>query len=149
MQYKVNNKIFKNSFILSLALLLISLTGCSGVSDYTIDLINGYYIAKTSAHNVKIYKKDTEDINGNAPTIPIYHEGKDKEFESESVTNVGQDQRYILAKTNVDKYYILDTEKDTILECLTSDEFNLEKKELGISYDDELKTIDEYKKSKK
>ncbi|MFI3211284.1 MAG: hypothetical protein R3Y64_09605 [Peptostreptococcaceae bacterium] len=69
-------------------------------------------------------------LSGTAPTILIYHEGKEKEFEFESITNIGQDQRYILAKTNIDKYYILDTEKDIVFECLTSDEFNLEKKRI-------------------
>lgn len=136
-------------FFISIVLLVVNITGCSGASDYTIDLINGYYVSKTSAYNVKIYKKDIEDVKGTCPTIPVYHEGKEKEFESESVTTIGQDDRYILAKTNKDLYYILDTEEDKIYESLTKDEFDQIKKELGVSYKDKLKSIDEYKKVKK
>ncbi len=75
---------------------IIILTGCAGTTDYTANLNNDYYIAKTSAHNAKIYKVEDKDESGKAPTIPVYH-GNDEEFEKESVIKVGQDNRYIIA----------------------------------------------------
>lgn len=111
----------------------IILTGCAGTTDYTISLNNDYYIAKTSAYNVKIYKSEDKDESGKAPSIPIYH-GNDEEFEKESVIKVGQDNRYIIAETNKDKYYILDTKE----------EFEEKKNELKIP-NIPLEDLEEYK----
>ena len=43
-------------------------------------------------------------------------------------------------------YYILDTEKETLLEYLSESEFEKYKKELNIDNDIELKDLDEYEK---
>ena len=122
------------------------MTGCSGVTDYRIILNNDYYIAKTSANNAKIFKIEDKDITGRAPSIPVYNKENDEEYEKESVIKVGQDSTYIIAQTNMDKYYILDTKEESVLEFKSEYEFNLKKKELGISEDVSLESLGKYKK---
>ena len=122
------------------------MTGCSGVTDYRIILNNDYYIAKTSANNAKIFKIEDKDITGRAPSIPVYNKENDEEYEKESVIKVGQDITYIIAQTNMDRYYILDTKEESVLEFKSEYEFNLKKKELGISEDVSLESLGKYKK---
>ena len=122
------------------------MTGCSGVTDYRIILNNDYYIAKTSANNAKIFKIEDKDITGRAPSIPVYNKENDEEYEKESVIKVGQDSTYIIAQTNMDKYYLLDTKEESVLEFKSEYEFNLKKKELGISEDVSLESLGKYKK---
>ena len=122
------------------------MTGCSGVTDYRIILNNDYYIAKTSANNTKIFKIEDKDITGRAPSIPVYNKENDEEYEKESVIKVGQDSTYIIAQTNMDRYYILDTKEESVLEFKSEYEFNLKKKELGISEDVSLESLGKYKK---
>ena len=131
--------------ICSLCLGMI-MTGCSGVTDYRIILNNDYYIAKTSANNAKIFKIEDKDITGRAPSIPVYNQENDEEYEKESVIKVGQDSTYIIAQTNMDRYYILDTKEESVLEFKSEYEFNLKKKELGISEDVSLESLGKYKK---
>lgn len=131
--------------ICSLCLGMI-MTGCSGVTDYRIILNNDYYIAKTSANNAKIFKIEDKDITGRAPSIPVYNKENDEEYEKESVIKVGQDITYIIAQTNMDRYYILDTKEESVLEFKSEYEFNLKKKELGISEDVSLESLGKYKK---
>ena len=131
--------------ICSLCLGMI-MTGCSGVTDYRIILNNDYYIAKTSANNAKIFKIEDKDITGRAPSIPVYNKENDEEYEKESVIKVGQDSTYIRAQTNMDRYYILDTKEESVLEFKSEYEFNLKKKELGISEDVSLESLGKYKK---
>lgn len=131
--------------ICSLCLGMI-MTGCSGVTDYRIILNNDYYIAKTSANNAKILKIEDKDITGRAPSIPVYNKENDEEYEKESVIKVGQDSTYIIAQTNMDRYYILDTKEESVLEFKSEYEFNLKKKELGISEDVSLESLGKYKK---
>ena len=131
--------------ICSLCLGMI-MTGCSGVTDYRIILNNDYYIAKTSANNAKIFKIEDKDITGRAPSIPVYNKENDEEYEKESVIKVGQDSTYIIAQTNKDRYYILDTKEESVLEFKSEYEFNLKKKELGISEDVSLESLGKYKK---
>lgn len=131
--------------ICSLCLGMI-MTGCSGVTDYRIILNNDYYIAKTSANNAKIFKIEDKDITGRAPSIPVYNKENDEEYEKESVIKVGQDSTYIIAQTNMDRYYILDTKEESVLKFKSEYEFNLKKKELGISEDVSLESLGKYKK---
>ena len=131
--------------ICSLCLGMI-MTGCSGVTDYRIILNNDYYIAKTSANNAKIFKIEDKDITGRAPSIPVYNKENDEEYEKESVIKVGQDSTYIIAQTNMDRYYILDTKEESVLEFKSEYEFNLKKKELGISEYVSLESLGKYKK---
>ena len=131
--------------ICSLCLGMI-MTGCSGVTDYRIILNNDYYIAKTSANNAKIFKIEDKDITGRAPSIPVYNKENAEEQETESVIKVGQDSTYIIAQTNMDRYYILDTKEESVLEFKSEYEFNLKKKELGISEDVSLESLGKYKK---
>lgn len=133
--------------ICSLCLGMI-MTGCSGVTDYRIILNNDYYIAKTSANNAKIFKIEDKDITGRAPSIPVYNKENDEEYEKESVIKVGQDSTYIIAQTNMDRYYILDTKEESVLEFKSEYEFNLKKKELGISEDVSLESLGKYKKNR-
>ena len=139
----MKNIIKKIIFSLCLGMIM---TGCSGVTDYRIILNNDYYIAKTSANNAKIFKIEDKDITGRAPSIPVYNKENDEEYEKESVIKVGQDSTYIIAQTNMDRYYILDTKEESVLEFKSEYEFNLKKKELGISEDVSLESLGKYKK---
>lgn len=132
--------------ILSITLLMLTMIGCAGASDYEIKLINDYHVMRMSANNVKIFKEDSQDTTGKAPSIPPYYEDKEEEYNSESVEKVGQDDRYILAKTNKNMYYILDTKNETLLKYLSQSEFENYKKELNIANDIELKCLEEYEK---
>ena len=76
----------------------------------------------------------------------IYTPENDEEYEKESVIKVGQDSTYIIAQTNMDRYYILDTKEESVLEFKSEYEFNLKKKELGISEDVSLESLGKYKK---
>ncbi|MDU7537627.1 MAG: hypothetical protein E7K67_11615, partial [Peptostreptococcaceae bacterium] len=78
--------------------------------------------------------------------IPVYNKENDEEYEKESVIKVGQDSTYIIAQTNMDRYYILDTKEESVLEFKSEYEFNLKKKELGISEDVSLESLGKYKK---
>lgn len=127
-------------------MLSIFATGCAGAGDYRIEIIDGYYVAKISTNNIKIFKDDTKDITGKAPSIPIYHEGKEDEYDSESVIKLGYNDRYILAKTNKEKYYILDTKDEYVLEFKSEELFITKKLELGIDDSITLKSLDEYNK---
>ena len=138
------NNIIKK-IICSLCLGMI-MTGCSGVTDYRIILNNDYYIAKTSANNAKIFKIEDKDITGRAPSIPVYNKENDEEYEKESVIKVGQDSTYIIAQTNMDRYYILDTKEESVHEYKSEYELNIKKKELGISEDVSLESLGKYKK---
>lgn len=131
---------------LSITLLMLIIIGCAGPSDYEIKLINDYHAVRMSANNVKIFKEDDKDTTGKAPSIPLYNGDKEEEFDSESIEKIGQDERYILAKTNKNRYYILDTEKEILLVYLSEKEFGEYKKELNISDDVNLKELDEYEK---
>ena len=46
----------------------------------------------------------------------------------------------------MDRYYILDTKEESVLEFKSEYEFNLKKKELGISEDVSLESLCKYKK---
>ncbi|WP_042272425.1 DUF3997 domain-containing protein [Faecalimicrobium dakarense] len=133
----------KATSIITIALVMITMVGCAGAKDYEINLINGYHVVRTSANNIKILKKDKEDTTGNAPTIPVYNENKDN---LESVVSVGQDDRFILAKTNKELYYILDTHIEILYKSLIKAKFEEVKEGLGISKDIELKNLDSYEK---
>ena len=97
-------------------------------------------------NNAKIFKIEDKDITGRAPSIPVYNKENDEEYEKESVIKVGQDSTYIIAQTNMDRYYILDTKEESVLEFKSEYEFNLKKKELGISEDVSLESLGKYKK---
>ncbi|MGL5711976.1 MAG: hypothetical protein ACRCXT_13650 [Paraclostridium sp.] len=142
----MNNIKYKKLLLIIIILCVFTLIGCAGPSDYEIKLINGYHAMRMSASNVKIFKEDIKDTTGKAPSIPPYYEDKEEEYNSESVEKIGQDNRYILAKTNKDMYYILDTEKEILLEYLSKSEFEDYKKELNINKDGELKDLDKYEK---
>lgn len=103
-------------------------------------------IINDSANNAKIFKIEDEDITGKAPSIPIYNDSNDEEYEKESVVKVGQDKRYIIAQTNIGKYYILDTKEENVIEFESENEFNLKKKELGLSDNVLLDSLEKYKK---
>ncbi len=123
---------------------VVGMVGCAGITDYTVSLNNDYYISKTSANNIKVYKEEDKDITGNAPSIPIYNESKEKEFNKESIIKLGYDNCYIIAKTNLNRYYILDIKEESVFEFLSEKEFNLKLEKLGIE-DMSLKDISEYK----
>lgn len=122
----------------------VVMVGCAGTTDYTVSLNNDYYIAKTSANNIKVYKEEDKDITGNAPSIPIYNESKEEEFNKESIIKLGYDNYYIIAKTNLNKYYILDIKEELVFEFFSEKEFNLKLEKLGIK-EIQLKDINEYK----
>ena len=92
------------------------------------------------------YKRDSRSTFHLSLKVKIYNKENDEEYEKESVIKVGQDSTYIIAQTNMDRYYILDTKEESVLEFKSEYEFNLKKKELGISEDVSLESLGKYKK---
>lgn len=95
----------KIGVVLSIILLIIGMVGCAGVGDYEIELINGFKVIRTSAEKVHIGSPEYSYDGLLIPLLADYEKG-------EYVTKVGHDNnRYIIAKTNLDNYYLLDTKK--------------------------------------
>ncbi|MBM7602405.1 hypothetical protein JOC75_000375 [Metabacillus crassostreae] len=67
------------------SLLLLILTGCPGISDYSVDLTDEFSVVRTSADQVFIAPKENEDMWGSYVIPP-------------KVTEVAWDDHYILAK---------------------------------------------------
>lgn len=66
-------------------------------------------------------------------------------MDNEYIVQVGHDEnRYIVAKTNLNVYYIIDTKEVVKYGPLTNIEFNKEKNKLNIPSSIELKDLDEY-----
>jgi hypothetical protein len=76
----------KKQYFLFIAIISLSfLTGCPGASDYDIEMPGNYSVIRTSAHNITIAPKTSEDSWG-ANIIPA------------KVTEVGWNDEYIIAK---------------------------------------------------
>ena len=128
--------------ILSIIFLMTGMVGCAGAADYEIELINGFKVTRTSAQRVHIgspaYSYDELLI----PLLADYEEG-------EYVTKVGHDNnRYIIAKTNLDNYYLLDTKEPIVRGPFTEEKFIQVKENAEISESVTLKDLDEYEKIK-
>ena len=130
----------KKIIYLILSILIMTLVGCAGLGDYSIELINGYKVVRTSAEVKTII--NTND--GNDIVVPP----GERWDEGEYLVKVGYDvQRYIVAKTNIDLYYIIDTkniQKEVVYGPLSESEFYKKKKELKIPSSLQLKDLDEY-----
>lgn len=128
----------KIGFILSI-ILMIGMVGCSGLGDYQIELINGYRVVSYSAHDQRIRSsEDTDYIS-----IPSF----DDADKGECLETVGHDGKvYIIAKTNLDLYYILNTRKNIIYGPFNKTEFDKKKKDLNIPKNVKLKDLNEYDK---
>lgn len=130
----------KKIIYLILSILIMILVGCAGLGDYSIELINGYKVVRTSAEVKTII--NTND--GNDIVVPP----GERWDEGEYLVKVGYDvQRYIVAKTNIDLYYIIDTkniQKEVVYGPLSESEFYKKKKELKIPSSLQLKDLDEY-----
>ena len=128
---------------LSMLLIALFMVGCAGLGDYSIELINGYKVVRTSAE-VKIIVNTNNGNDIVAPPGERWDEG-------EYLVQVGHDaQRYIVAKTNIDLYYIIDTkiiEKEVVYGPLLESEFNKKKEELGVLSSVQLKELDEYEQN--
>lgn len=122
---------------LTCTLLTITMMGCSGLGDYSIELINGYSVIRASAE----YKSIVNTNDGNWAVVPI----PDSSDKVEYIVQVGHDeQRYIVAKTNINLYYIIDTKEEVQYGPLSEDEFNKKKYDLKIPLSVILKDLDEY-----
>lgn len=130
----------KFRFILSIMLLMIAMVGCAGATDYEIELINGFKVIRTSAERVHIGSPEYSYDKVLIPLL-IYEE------EGEYVTKVGHDNdRYIIAKTNLDNYYLLDTNIPIVRGPFTEEKFREAKKNEKISDSITLKDLDKYEK---
>lgn len=114
------------------------MSGCAGLGDYEIELVNGYAISKSAVGRVRIYPPEdiTEDIY-----VPLSEDYEDGEY----ITQVGHDEeRYIVAKTNRNLYYIVDTNDSILYGPLDKNEFDEKRNDLEIPSQVELKELDEY-----
>lgn len=130
----------KFRLILSIMLLMVGMVGCAGAADYEIELINGFKVIRTSAERVHI---GSPEYSYDKVLIPLLT----YEEEGEYVTKVGHDNdRYIIAKTNLDNYYLLDTKVPIVRGPFTEEKFIEAKKNEKISDSVILKDLEEYEK---
>ncbi|MBP3932098.1 MAG: hypothetical protein J6D47_21310 [Peptostreptococcaceae bacterium] len=116
--------------------------GCAGSGDYEIELINGFKVIRTSAEKVHIGSFEYSYDELLIPILEDYDKG-------EYVTQVGHDNnRYIIAKTNLNKYYLLDTKEIIVKGPLTQEKFVEAKENAKIPKSITLKDLDEYEKVK-
>ena len=128
--------------IFSTILLMLGLVGCAGAGDYEIELINGFKVRRTSAEKVHIASPEYSYDELLIPLLADYDEG-------EYVTQVGHDNdRYIIAKTNLNNYYLLDTKEPIVYGPFTEEKFMQVKENVKIPESVTLKNLDKYKKIK-
>ena len=126
--------------VFSIVLLMIGMVGCAGAGDYDIELINGFKVIRTSAEKVHIASPEYSYDELLIPLIDDYDEG-------EYLTQVGHDNaRYIIAKTNLNNYYLLDTKEPIVYGPFTEEEFIQVKENVKIPESVILKDLDKYKK---
>ena len=132
----------KIGVIFSTILLMLGMVGCAGAGDYEIELINGFKVIRTSAEKVHIGSHEYSYDEILIPILAGYEEG-------EYVTKVGHDNdRYIIAETNLNNYYLLDTKEPIVRGPFTEEEFIQVKENVKIPESVTLKNLDKYKKIK-
>ena len=130
----------KIGIIFSTILLMLGMVGCAGAGDYEIELINGFKVRRTSAEKVHIASPEYSYDELLIPLLADYDEG-------EYVTQVGHDNdRYIIAKTNLNNYYLLDTKEPIVYGPFTEEKFMQVKENVKIPESVTLKNLDKYKK---
>ena len=128
--------------IFSTILLMLGMVGCAGAGDYEIELINGFKVRRTSAEKVHIASPEYSYDELLIPLLADYDEG-------EYVTQVGHDNdRYIIAKTNLNNYYLLDTKEPIVYGPFTEEKFMQVKENVKIPESVTLKNLYKYKKIK-
>ena len=126
--------------IFSTILLMLGMVGCAGAGDYEIELINGFKVRRTSAEKVHIASPEYSYDELLIPLLADYDEG-------EYVTQVGHDNdRYIIAKTNLNNYYLLDTKEPIVYGPFKEEKFMQVKENVKIPESVTLKNLDKYKK---
>ena len=116
------------------------MVGCAGASDYEIELINGFKVRRTSGEKVHIASVEYSYDELLIPILEDYDKG-------EYVTQVGHDNdRYIIAKTNLNNYYLLDTKEIIVQGPLTKAKFVEARENVEIPNNITLKDLDEYEK---
>ena len=132
----------KIGVIFSTILLMLGMVGCAGAGDYEIELINGFKVRRTSAEKVHIASPEYSYDELLIPLLADYDEGV-------YVTQVGHDNdRYIIAKTNLNNYYLLDTKEPIVYGPFTEEKFMQVKENVKIPESVTLKNLDKYKKIK-
>ena len=132
----------KIGIIFSTILLMLGMVGCAGAGDYEIELINGFKVRRTSAEKVHIASPEYSYDELLIPLLADYDEG-------EYVTQVGHDNdRYIIAKTNLNNYYLLDTKEPIVYGPFTEEKFMQVNENVKIPESVTLKNLDKYKKIK-
>lgn len=132
----------KIGVIFSTILLMLGMVGCAGAGDYEIELINGFKVRRTSAEKAHIASPEYSYDELLIPLLADYDEG-------EYVTQVGHDNdRYIIAKTNLNNYYLLDTKEPIVYGPFTEEKFMQVKENAKIPESVTLKNLDKYKKIK-
>ena len=130
----------KIGVVLSIILLMIGMVGCAGAGDYEIELINGFKVIRTSAEKVHIGSPQYSYDELLIPHLADYDEG-------DYVTKVGHDNdRYIIAKTNLNNYYLLDTKEPIVRGPFTEEKFIQVKENAEIPESVTLKDLDAYEK---
>jgi len=124
-----------------------------GPSDNSYDLPGGYWLVKSSTHDIRIIPKEGYDTSNPPPIVPA------------KVVEIAFDDRYILAKRYKLKpdpkvkngyeipdetkeiYYILDTSVPKMYVCSNIDELNEKRKDLKIPATLKLRDVASYNKS--
>jgi len=122
----------KKSVLFFLIVSLLFSSGCAGASDYDIDLPGNYSILRTSAHQVTIAPKTSENGWG-ANIVPA------------EVIEVGWDEEYIIARQMKGEqnysFWIIQIDNGQVTGPLNDSAFINKKEEYGINSDITMKKV--------
>lgn len=137
--------------LVSLLLISIVFNGCfgPGVSDYSYDLVGGYKVTSSSAHEVKVVPQSSVGI----PMIPakVIEIAWDNTFilaKQQGLKKQSENSSYMIPDEKTIHYWIINASQHKIYGPLDDDEFIKERKKLNVSDSLKLKNVDSYKKSK-
>ncbi|WP_185147981.1 DUF3997 domain-containing protein [Peribacillus simplex] len=124
------------------------LAGCSGLSDYEVDLPGSYSIVSTSEHQVTISPKIGEG-SWDSAVVPakVVEVGWDKNFilakQVDLVDDPENPNNYEIPDKDTSHYWIIDIGTGVITGPLDEQNFADKKSELSISKDIKLKNVDD------
>ena len=134
----------------------VALSGCDfrgfgpGASDFSAPMPNGYFINRTSAHQIFI---SPQGWSSETPIIPtkvieaahdsIWIIAKQQHLQRRSPNN--PNDTYEEPKADSFSYWILNTKTPRVWGPLTSQEFSDKKKELGVNSNLELRSVYDFR----
>jgi len=133
-------------------LLAFVAAGCGGDfnhgGDFTAKLCGGYILYKGSAHDAQV---TLANWNHQAPYIPakVVELGNDERFiiaKQNHLRRLSPNSTYMAPETDAYSYWILDTSISKAYGPLTRDEFQRERRDLGVPDQITLKDISSYRR---